>query len=169
MSNHLLSSSVLIALRLFSACRLRKKAQHEANKLKLQGLNEEHSEPPSSSRRLKISHLVPGALIDIIASIKLMILQRYQDGQRNSPPSSSIEVMLDQLMAKKNSRFSRVRRTSARHSLVIRSYGRGQHGRFRAGDHQRDGTSLRSKTVETRAPSLCTYRCSTRVRERLVD
>jgi hypothetical protein len=28
---------------LFRACRLRKKAQHEANKLKLQGLNEEHS------------------------------------------------------------------------------------------------------------------------------
>ncbi len=28
---------------LFRACRLRKKAQHEANKLKLHGLNEEHS------------------------------------------------------------------------------------------------------------------------------
>lgn len=28
---------------LFRTCRLRKKAQHEANKLKLQGLNEEHS------------------------------------------------------------------------------------------------------------------------------
>ncbi len=30
---------------LFRACRLRKKAQHEANKLKLHGLNEEHSKP----------------------------------------------------------------------------------------------------------------------------
>lgn len=27
----------------FRACRLRKKAQHEANKLKLHGLSEEHS------------------------------------------------------------------------------------------------------------------------------
>lgn len=28
----------------YRTCRLRKKAQHEANKLKLQGLNEEHSQ-----------------------------------------------------------------------------------------------------------------------------
>jgi hypothetical protein len=34
---------VLIFVLLFRACRLRKKAQHEANKVKLHGLNEEHS------------------------------------------------------------------------------------------------------------------------------
>ena len=34
----------MISLDLYRTCRLRKKAQHEANKLKLQGLNEEHSQ-----------------------------------------------------------------------------------------------------------------------------
>lgn len=36
--------SRMISLDLYRTCRLRKKAQHEANKLKLQGLNEEHSQ-----------------------------------------------------------------------------------------------------------------------------
>jgi len=66
-------------------CRLRKKAQHEANKLKLQGLNEEHK-----------------SLIDIIASIKLIIMKRYET---NHPDSSnqSLEATLDQLIATKSS------------------------------------------------------------------
>ncbi|CAF1082962.1 unnamed protein product [Adineta steineri] len=69
------------------ACRLRKKAQHEANKVKLHGLNEEHK-----------------SLIDIIASTKLIILKRYQQGQLTSPsssPNSSLEAAFDQLIANK--------------------------------------------------------------------
>ncbi|CAF3395553.1 unnamed protein product [Rotaria socialis] len=69
------------------ACRLRKKAQHEANKLKLHGLNDEHK-----------------ALNDIIAATKLIILKRYRDGQLaspSSPPKQSLETALDQLIAKK--------------------------------------------------------------------
>ncbi|CAF0962297.1 unnamed protein product [Rotaria magnacalcarata] len=71
------------------ACRLRKKAQHEANKLKLHGLNDEHK-----------------ALNDIIAETKLIILKRYHDGQLASPSSSpkqSLETAFDQLIAKKYS------------------------------------------------------------------
>ncbi|CAF0864538.1 unnamed protein product [Rotaria sp. Silwood1] len=71
------------------ACRLRKKAQHEANKLKLHGLNEEHK-----------------SLNDIIESIKLVILKRYHNGQLSSPsssPNQSLEAILDQLIAKKYS------------------------------------------------------------------
>ncbi|CAF1317369.1 unnamed protein product [Adineta ricciae] len=67
------------------ACRLRKKAQHEANKLKLHGLNEEHR-----------------TLINLIASIKLLVLKRYHDGQLNTPclsPNQSLETALDQLIA----------------------------------------------------------------------
>ncbi|CAF2511533.1 unnamed protein product [Rotaria sp. Silwood2] len=69
------------------ACRLRKKAQHEANKLKLHGLNEEHK-----------------SLNDLIEAIKLIILKRYHNGQLRSPsssPSQSLEAALDQLIAKK--------------------------------------------------------------------
>ncbi|CAF0827445.1 unnamed protein product [Adineta steineri] len=69
------------------ACRLRKKAQHEANKLKLHGLNEEHK-----------------TLIDLIASIKLLILKRYHDGQLASPsssPNQSLETAFEQLVAHK--------------------------------------------------------------------
>ncbi|UJR08307.1 hypothetical protein I4U23_012578 [Adineta vaga] len=67
------------------ACRLRKKAQHEANKVKLHGLNEEHK-----------------ALIDIIASMKAEILKRYQDEQSASLPSTqSLENVLDQLIVSK--------------------------------------------------------------------
>ncbi|CAF3826255.1 unnamed protein product [Rotaria sordida] len=69
------------------ACRLRKKAQHEANKLKLHGLNEEHK-----------------SLNDIIAAIKLVILKRYHNGQLSSPsssPTQSLEAILDQIIAKK--------------------------------------------------------------------
>ena len=39
----LLSFVCFFIIYLFRACRLRKKAQHEANKLKLHGLNDEHS------------------------------------------------------------------------------------------------------------------------------
>ncbi|CAF1081503.1 unnamed protein product [Adineta ricciae] len=68
------------------ACRLRKKAQHEANKLKLHGLNEEHK-----------------SLIDIIASIKVAILQQYQEGQSTSPSATqSFESTLDQLISTKH-------------------------------------------------------------------
>ncbi|CAF4078799.1 unnamed protein product, partial [Rotaria magnacalcarata] len=69
------------------ACRLRKKAQHEANKLKLHGLNEEHK-----------------TLIDLIASVKLLVLKRYNDGQLASPLSStseSLEAALDHLIVQK--------------------------------------------------------------------
>ncbi|CAF3438331.1 unnamed protein product [Rotaria sp. Silwood1] len=69
------------------ACRLRKKAQHEANKLKLHGLNEEHK-----------------TLIDLIISIKLLILKRYHNGQLASPsssPNQSLEAALEQLIANK--------------------------------------------------------------------
>ncbi|CAF2916452.1 unnamed protein product [Rotaria sp. Silwood2] len=69
------------------ACRLRKKAQHEANKLKLHGLNEEHK-----------------TLIDLIIAIKLLILKRYHNGQLASPsssPNQSLEAAVDQLVANK--------------------------------------------------------------------
>lgn len=69
------------------ACRLRKKAQHEANKLKLHGLNEEHR-----------------TLIELIATIKSVILQRYHDGLLTSPPSSpnqSLDFIIDQLISNK--------------------------------------------------------------------
>lgn len=82
-------------------CRLRKKAQHEANKLKLQGLNEEHSQ--SFSRLIIITCMFwyfLESLIEIIASIKLLILQRFNDKQQ-SPCSSSFESMLDRLIATK--------------------------------------------------------------------
>ncbi|UJR37935.1 hypothetical protein I4U23_030620 [Adineta vaga] len=71
------------------ACRLRKKAQHEANKLKLHGLNDEHK-----------------TLIELIASIKILVLKRYHDGQLNTPCTSSnqsLEAALDQLIATKYS------------------------------------------------------------------
>ncbi|CAF0783842.1 unnamed protein product [Didymodactylos carnosus] len=67
------------------ACRLRKKAQHEANKLKLHGLNEEHK-----------------ALIDVISSMKLIILKRLKDSQFFSSSSNpKLEPILDQLLASK--------------------------------------------------------------------
>jgi hypothetical protein len=47
-------------------------------------------------------------LIDLIASIKLLILKRYQDGQLASPSSSpdqSLEAVFDQLIANKYSTY----------------------------------------------------------------
>ncbi|CAF0725946.1 unnamed protein product [Rotaria sordida] len=72
------------------ACRLRKKAQHEANKLKLHGLNEEHK-----------------TLLDLMTDVKLLILKRYHNGQLSSPsssPNQSLEMALDQLIANKYSK-----------------------------------------------------------------
>jgi len=67
------------------ACRLRKKAQHEANKLKLHGLNEEHKQ-----------------LVDVISSMKLIILKRFNDGQLSSSQSNhTLESILEQLIATK--------------------------------------------------------------------
>ncbi len=45
-------------------------------------------------------------LIDLIASIKLLILKRYHDGQLASPsssPNQSLETAFDQLIANKYS------------------------------------------------------------------
>ena len=42
-------------------------------------------------------------LIDLIASIKLLILKRYQDGQLTSSPDQSLEVMFDQLVTQRYS------------------------------------------------------------------
>ncbi len=47
-------------------------------------------------------------MIDLIASIKLLILKRYQDGQLASPSSSpnrSLEAAFDQLIANKYSTY----------------------------------------------------------------
>lgn len=53
--------------------------------------------------------IILGTLIDIIASVKLLILKRYHDGQLASPPSSpnqSLEHAFDQLIAVKYSKYS---------------------------------------------------------------
>jgi hypothetical protein len=47
-------------------------------------------------------------LIDLIASIKLLVLKRYHDGQLASPsssPNQSLEVAFDQLIANKYSKY----------------------------------------------------------------
>lgn len=69
------------------ACRLRKKAQHEANKLKLHGLNEEHR-----------------ILMELITSIKSLIIKRVQSGQLTSSPLSpeqSLEAVFEQMISSK--------------------------------------------------------------------
>jgi hypothetical protein len=47
-------------------------------------------------------------LIDLIASIKLLVLKRYHDGQLDSPsssPNQSLETAFDQLIAHKYSTY----------------------------------------------------------------
>ncbi len=48
------------------------------------------------------------SLIDIIASMKLIILKRYHDGQLRSPsssPNKTLEATLDELIANKYSMY----------------------------------------------------------------
>lgn len=67
------------------ACRLKKKAQHEANKIKLYGLEQEHSQL-NSVLRFIWPHIREGAKI-ILGQNKLMTL---------STPSDSLTTMLDE-------------------------------------------------------------------------
>jgi len=56
--------------------------------------------------RIIINKIYLETLIDLIASIKLLILKRYHDGQLASPsssPNQSLETAFDQLIANKYS------------------------------------------------------------------
>ena len=64
----------------FRACRLKKKAQHEANKIKLHGLDQEHR-----------------AMMAIVHKVRLDLLKKVALAQSNCDPNSLQEASSNQV------------------------------------------------------------------------
>jgi hypothetical protein len=67
-------------------------------------------------------------LIDLIASIKLLVLKRYQNGQLASPsssPNQSLEAVFDQLVTNKYSKYFSFNLISS--FIILRSSSRGKY------------------------------------------
>ena len=84
------------------ACRLKKKAQHEANKLKCEGLNTEHSKYPSESKTKDwyFDHFFFFAdeLIAAIKQVKALLMEKADPSISRSQHEITNE--LDHLVAK---------------------------------------------------------------------
>ena len=86
----------------FRACRLKKKAQHEANKVKLYGLEQEHRNDRDInlviSRLIIISNL-QGKLMAAISQTKLMITGKYDVmiAAQNAAPNQDATARLERI------------------------------------------------------------------------
>lgn len=94
------------------ACRLKKKAQHEANKIKLYGLEHEHSKfPIQMQMSLTIFHIFPLFFIKIeslilgINHLKQLVAMKCSSSQENQ---SEINERVEQVVAEATREYTQV-------------------------------------------------------------